>query len=148
MFKVPAKVHHLLLRYQKIYLNMKYIKQSLIFIFLLCLHVELVLVFTLHFYTIYFLNLILVAYLVSLHYSSYSRIILFLHVAIVLLITKSDAYDEILFEFSLLFDKFYVFPYIDGGIIYALSIIHILVFINLKRFESIWDIIDKKLSRN
>ena len=76
-----------------------------------------------------------------------SLIVFFIYTISILILVNLNAYEEIIFEILLYFDIIGKINYINSEIIYALTIIHILVFINLKKFENIWDIIDKKLFR-
>jgi hypothetical protein len=74
--------------------------------------------------------------------------IFFLHAAMVLAVINLEIYDELLFELYLWLNILDRVPHINSEIIYALTTVHILFLINLKRFENFWAIIDKKLSRN
>ena len=112
---------------------MKFVKISLIFVLLLALHVELLLVFISSFYLFYFINLLLVSFFLYHYIKNYSLVALALHVAIVLLLINLDIYDEYIFEFLLHFNLLGKLNYINSEVMYLLSAVHLLVFINLKR---------------
>jgi len=124
---------------------MKFLKNSMFFIYLLLLHVELTTVFSISFYALYFLNLFFVMYLLNRRFSDFSLIIFFLHVFIVLLVVNLKVYDELVFELYLWLNILDRVPYVNSEVMYALCAVHILLLINLKRFENFWAIIDKKL---
>jgi len=127
---------------------MRFFINSLGFIFLLMLHVELLVVFSLSYYTLYFFNLLVILYLLHFNFSNYLSNVFFLHVAISLVIINLNIYDEMIFETTLYLNLLESIPYINSEVMYVLSLVHILLFINLKRFENIWAIIDKKFIRN
>ena len=127
---------------------MRFFINSLGFIFLLMLHVELLVVFSLSYYTLYFFNLLVILYLLHFNFSNYLSNVFFLHVAISLVIINLNIYDEMIFETALYLNLLESIPYINSEVMYVLSLVHILLFINLKRFENIWAIIDKKFIRN
>ncbi|MCF6310416.1 MAG: hypothetical protein L3J19_08130 [Sulfurimonas sp.] len=114
----------------------------------LLLHVELIFIFSINFYALYFLNLFIVMYILYRKFSDFSFMIFFLHIAIVLAVINLEIYNELLFELYLWLNILDKVPHINSEVIYALTAVHILLLINLKRFENFWAIIDKKLSRN
>jgi len=65
----------------------------------------------------------------------------------VLIIINLNIYDELTFELFLYFNVLDRLIYVNSEIMYVLSAIHILVFLNLKKFENIWAIIEQNLSR-
>ena len=116
---------------------MNYIRNTLIFLFLLALHVELLFIFSASLYLLYFINLVFVLYLLNRYIKDYPLIILSLHVALVLLIINLNIYDEYIFEILLHLDLLGKIIYINSEVMYALSVVHLLVFINLKRLGDI-----------
>lgn len=87
-------------------------------------------------------------YLLHRKFSDFSFMIFFLHVAMFLAVINLEIYDELLFELYLWLDILDKVPHVNSEVIYALTAVHILLLINLKRFENFWAIIDEKLSRN
>ena len=126
---------------------MKFLYDSLIFIVLIVIHVELLLTFSSGYYLLYFLNLFIVSYILSRKYVLNNIYYFLLHVAMVLIIINLNIYDELTFELFLYFNVLDRLIYVNSEIMYVLSAIHILVFLNLKKFENIWAIIEQNLSR-
>ncbi len=126
---------------------MKFINYTLVFILLLALHVELFLVFSMSYYFLYFVNLFIVLYILYKKYQVDNIYNFFLHVAIVFIIVNLDIYDELTFELFLYFNTLDKLIYVNSEIMYILSGVHIFVFLNLKKFENIWAIIEQNLSR-
>jgi hypothetical protein len=124
---------------------MNFLKNSVYFLFLLFLHIELIFVFSMSFYALYFLNLAAVIYILRGKLSNISLIVFFLYVVVVLFIVNLEIYNNLVFELCLWLNILEKVPYISSEIMYALCIIHILIFMNLKQFEIFWAIIDKKL---
>ena len=124
---------------------MKFIKNSIFFIYLLVLHAELISVFSISFYTLYFLNLFIIMYILKDQFSDFPLVIFFLHVSVVLLLINLEIYEEGVFELFLWLNILDRVPNINSEIMYTLTVVHILVLINLKKFESFWVIIDEKL---
>ena len=116
---------------------MNYIRNTLIFLFLLALHVELLFIFSASLYLLYFINLVFVLYLLNRYIKDYPLITLALHVALILIIINLNIYDEYIFEVLLHFDLLGKIIYINSEVMYALSVVHLLVFINLKRLGDI-----------
>ena len=116
---------------------MNYIRNTLIFLFLMALHVELLFIFSASLYLLYFINLVFVLYLLNRYIKDYPMITLALHVALILIIINLNIYDEYIFEVLLHFDILGKLTYINSEVMYALSIVHLLVFINLKRLGEI-----------
>lgn len=126
---------------------MKLFKNLQYFIFALFLHVELLAVFFFGFYALYFLNLLIVMYILNLKFRNFSHVVFFLLVTAVLLIINLKIYEDALFELYLWLNLLDEVPYANSEVLYCLTIVHILLFINLKKFDSFWAIIDEKLSR-
>jgi len=112
---------------------MFFLTNTFIFIILLSLHVELLLIFMSSLYLLYFINLLFALYILNYYVQKYSIIILFLYVAIVLIFVNLNIYTEFVFEIFLSFNIVDKKIYIDNEVMYALSAIHLFVFINLKR---------------
>ncbi|QOY55066.1 hypothetical protein HUE87_02155 [Candidatus Sulfurimonas marisnigri] len=126
---------------------MKLLKNLLFFIYSLALHVELMFVFSLNFYLLYFINLFIVMYLLNFKFSDFSSELFWLYSYTILLLINQDLYDENTFDFYLWLDIVDKVPFISSEVMYSLIIVHLLLFTNLKKFENVWDIIDKKLFR-
>jgi len=116
---------------------MNFIRNTLLFLILLALHVELLLVFSSSLYFLYFINMLFVLYLLNRYIKNYPLLTLALHVGLVLIIVNLDIYNEYIFEILLYFDFLGKFIHINSEVMYALSIVHLLVFINLKRLGDI-----------
>ncbi len=87
-------------------------------------------------------------YLLRFLFNGFSLVVFFLHVSISLYVINLDIYEEFMFELSLYLDILDNIPYLNSEVMYVLSLIHILFLINLKKFETFWAIIDKKLLRD
>jgi hypothetical protein len=59
-----------------------------------------------------------------------------------------NIYDEYMFELYLYFDALDKNIYVNSEVMYVLIALHVIVLINLKKFESFWVIMDKKIFRN
>jgi hypothetical protein len=117
---------------------MKILKEIFIYILLLCLHVELLAFFALSYYFIYFINLFLVIFmLMKFRFFEISRGIFLLLSLVSIILVNTKIYDKTLFELFLSFDLIDKQIFIDSVVMYVLSLIHILVFINLKRLREI-----------
>lgn len=127
---------------------MNFLKNSFFLLCLSILHIWLVYLFSMSYYILYFLNLIIILYILGKMFNYLESKIIYIFLLIVFLLTNLEIYDEIIFELSLWFNMIDKISYIDDKVIYFLVIIHIILFINLKFFESFWAIIDKKLFRN
>ncbi|QOY51567.1 hypothetical protein [Candidatus Sulfurimonas baltica] len=126
---------------------MKLLKNLIFFIFALTLHVELICVFSLSFYLLYFVNLFIVMYLLHFRFSDYSSTFFLLSSLAIIMLINQDLYEEHLFDFYLLLDIVDKVPFISSEVMYYLIVVHLILFTNLKFFENVWDIIDKKLFR-
>ncbi len=58
-----------------------------------------------------------------------------------------NIYEEYLFEIYLWLDILSRDIYVDSEVSYILMVFHLIILLNLKKFDSFWDIIDKKLSK-
>ena len=116
---------------------MLFIKNTLIFMILTALHVELLWLFSSSFYLLYFVNILLILYFLHRYFDNYPLIYLALYIPLILVMINSDIYDEYLFEFLLNFNLFKRYIYVNSEVMYVLSIVHLLVFINLKRLGDI-----------
>ncbi len=112
---------------------MLFIKNTLIFMILIALHVELLWLFSSSFYLLYFVNILLVLYFLYRYLDNYPLIYLAIYIPLVVVMINSDIYDEYLFDFLLNFNFLKRYIYVNSGVVYTLSIVHLLVFINLKR---------------
>ena len=127
---------------------MKFFGKSLFFMYALLVHIELITVFFFNLYTLYFLNLIFVMYILRYKYNDFSFAIFLFYTPLVLFITKLRLYDEVLFEASLFLNILDKIPFVNSEVMYALGLVHLLLLINLKKFDIFWAIIDEKLFRN
>ena len=127
--------------------NMKYLKNIGYFIFALFLHIILLNLFASGFYTLYFIFLIIASYSLYKYKDYFSYIIFSLLLFLLLVLINLDVYDEYLFEIYLYFDWVKSSIFINGEVMYVLIALHLIVLINLKKFENFWAIIDKKLFR-
>ncbi len=126
---------------------MNFLKNSFFLLSLLILHIWLIYLFSMSYYILYFLNLIIILYILEKKSNYLANKIIYIFLLIAFLLTNLEIYDEIIFELFLWFNMIDKIPYIDNTVVYSLVIIHIVLFMNLKKFESFWDIIDKKLFR-
>jgi len=124
---------------------MKLLHNSMFFIGALFLHFGLLCLFASAFYFIYFLSLFISLYLLRRYYSYFSSVVFFIFFVLILSLINLDIYDEYIFEVFLWFDIVNKTIYINSEVMYILIILHLLLLINLKRFENFWAIIDKKL---
>jgi len=124
---------------------MKYIKNTLIFIYLLALHVELVCIFSISYYFLYFINLIIILYFINSKILNISLSSLFVFSGVTLVLINLEIYNEVIFELFLYLNILDKVIYINSEIMYVLALVHLLLFINLKKFDNFWDIIDKKV---
>ena len=124
---------------------MKSIKKVVFFMLSFIIHLELLLVFSLNLYFLYFFNLVVVGYLLSKKYNHFSLGFFLSGILIVLFIINQNYYQELIFDWYLYLNIIDKMPYINSEVMYALSTLHLLVLIILKKFENFWDIIDKKL---
>jgi len=120
-------------------------KSILFFVFSLFLHFVLLVVFSLKFYIVYFLLLFSFSFFLFKLYTYYSKYIFFISLTLVFLLINLNIYENIFFDISLYLNIMDKLIYINSEVMYALTIFHILVLLNLKKFVNIWDIIDKKL---
>jgi len=87
-------------------------------------------------------------YILKDQFGGFSLAIFFLHAGIVLLLINLEIYEDAIFELFFWLNILDRIPYINGEIMYTLTVVHIILLINLKQFENFWAIIDKKLFRN
>ena len=127
---------------------MQVLRNFIFFLVAIILHLYLLCLFAKSFYILYFLNLLICSYLLHKYYTYFSFFIFFLCLCLVLIFISLDIYDEYSFEIFLWLDMLNMSIYINSEVMYALITLHILLLINLKKFESFWAIIGKKLFRN
>lgn len=124
------------------------IEKVLFFTVVLTLHIILLYLFALSFYTIYFIVLFCASYLIYKYYNHFSYKIFFIFSALLIALINMNIYDEYLFELYLYFDALDKNIYVNSEVMYGLIALHMIVLINLKKFESFWVIMDKKIFRN
>lgn len=105
-------------------------------------------IFSLGLYTLYFLSLIASMYTLRSLFNHFSLFIISTYTLMTLYLINSDVYKELLFEVHLYLDILERVVYIDSEVMYVLSTAHLLLLVNLKKFDIFWDIIDKKLLGN
>lgn len=127
---------------------MNFMNKSLFFVFALLLHVELIFIFSFNFYVLYFINLFIVMYILHRKFNDFSLLLFSIYTVVILFIVNLNIYDELLFELCIFLNILDKAPFINSEVMYALSIVHVLLLLNLKRFEIFWAIIDKKIFRN
>ncbi len=127
---------------------MNYSKDIFRFIVLLFTHIFLLSLFSLNYYSVYFLFLALIAY--GLHkfglFLSLKKLLLY--TAIVFYVINLEIYEDLSFELFLYLNLLDSLLYINSEVMYILSALHILLLINLKKFDTFWVIMDEKLFRN
>lgn len=126
---------------------MKILKNSIFFLCALVLHVELLFVFSSTLYLLYFINLFIAMYILHKVYIGFSSIIFLLYSSLFIVLINLHVYEEYIFEFYLFIDVITQVPFINSEVMYALIAVHLLLLFNLKKFDSFWVIIDKKLFR-
>ncbi len=126
---------------------MKLLKNILFFLTALILHLGLLYLFASGLYILYFLSLLIVLYLLHKYYTYFSYIVFFILSVLVLGLINLDIYDEYIFEIFLWLDVVDRKTYINSEVSYVQLALHLLLLINLKKFENFWAIIDKKLFR-
>ena len=127
--------------------NMKYLKNIGYFILALSLHITLLYLFALGFYTLYFIFLLAASYSLHKYNKYFSDRVFFLLLFFTIVLINLDIFDEYLFEIYLYFDSVESSIFINSEVMYILIALHLIVLINLKKFENFWAIIDKKLFR-
>ena len=115
----------------------------LIFIFLI--HLFLLSLFSLQYYIIYFLFLIVFSYLISKYYSFVNKKLIFITSLLLIFIINTPIYNELYVEIIVYFDIYAKLIYINSSVMYILGVLHLIVLLNLKKIDTFWDIIDKKL---
>lgn len=126
---------------------MKFAQRTIFFLSALSFHIMLVYLFASGFYTFYFIALIGISYLLHSFYSYFSYRVFLLLLILVLILVNLNLYDEYVFELYLYFDAVKYSIFVNSEVKYVLITLHLIVLINLKRFENFWAIIDKKLFR-
>ncbi len=126
---------------------MSFIQNSMFFIVSLLAHLLLLSLFSLSFYYIYFLGLFFILYIFRNFHFIIEYKIFFFYLASVLLLINFKIYDEYFFEFLIYFGVQNWSIYINSEVMYVLIILHLILLINLNKFESFWAIMDKKLFR-
>jgi len=127
---------------------MRNLAQNLIyFLILIVLHLLLLHLFILGYYLLYFVVLFFISYGVYRYFKNISYLVFFSLLAIALFFINTQIYEEMIFESYLYFNATHLRIYISSEVLYALLLLHIIVFTNLKKFEKIWAIINKKIFR-
>ncbi|EQB39970.1 hypothetical protein M947_02815 [Sulfurimonas hongkongensis] len=128
---------------------MKNLVQNFIYFFILvALHMLLLHLFVLGYYPLYFVLLFFISYGIYRYFKNISYLTLLTLLTVVLFFINTQIYEEMVFESYLYFNATHLKIFIDNEVLYALLLLHVIVFINLKKFDKIWDIIDKFFFRN
>lgn len=127
--------------------NMKLLKYIGYFIFALLLHTILLYLFVLGFYTLYFTFLLVSSYILYKYNRYFSYRVFSLLLIFVVVFINLEIYDEYIFEIYLYFDAVKGSIFVNSEVKYVLMTLHLIVLINLKKFENFWAIIDKKVFR-
>jgi len=120
-------------------------KELLFFVISIIFNMILVSLFFSSFYILYFLFLFISSYIFQKYYIYFSHKIFFTLLIIVFIIIDSNIYDKIIFEVSLTLNQFEQNVYMNGEVLYILVAVHLLLLLNLKKFDKFWVIIDEKL---
>ena len=147
MYRVHQRVVHLLLRFLKYSLKMRLTQNAILFINSLFIHFVLITIFSLSWYYLYFLALLISLYSLKNLSSHLEYKIFFPFLFLLFIVINLDIYHEYIFELSLYLNIEHWSIYINSEVMYILTLLHLIVLINLKRFEKIWAIIDEKLFR-
>jgi len=126
---------------------MKFAQRAIFFLSALAFHIILLYLFASGFYTFYFMALIGSSYLLHRFYGYFSYRVFLLLLILVLILVNLNFYDEYIFELYLYFDAVKHSIFVNSEVKYVLIALHLIVLINLKKFENFWAIIDKKLFR-
>ncbi len=122
--------------------------KNIFYFFLGCfLHIVLLHLFALSFYAIYFVCLLIASYILQRYYAYFSYKIFLPLVFLALVLVSSNLYDNYLFELYLYLDAVDKNLYINREVMYGLLGLHLILLFNLKKFESFWVIMDKKVFR-
>ena len=117
----------------------------LFFLGTLFFHIILLMLFSIKLYLLYFIVLVISSYITMKKYNYFSKIIFLLLLSLILVLVNTDIYNTVVFDIYLNLNLFTKIVIINREVMYALTILHLLLLLNLKRFEFFWDIIDKKL---
>jgi len=107
------------------------------FLILITLHLFLLHLFILGYYLLYFVVLFFISYGIYKYFKNISYLVLFSLLAIVLFFINTQIYEEMVFESYLYFNATHLRIFVNSEVLYALLILHVIVFINLKKFEKI-----------
>jgi len=128
--------------------SMRNITQNFIyFLLLIAFHLGLLHLFILGYYALYFVILFFISYGVYRFFKNISYLILFMFLVLVLIFTNTQIYEDMVFESYLYFNATHLRIFVNSEVLYALLLLHLIVFINLKKFEKIWAIMNKKIFR-
>jgi len=122
-------------------------KGVIFFCIALVLNFLLLTLFSSSYFIIYFSTLFIALYILNRYYEYYSGVIFYSFLILIFIVINLEVYDEYCFEIFLYFDYVKENIYINSEIMYALVVLHLILLLNLKKFEKLWDIIDKKLFR-
>jgi len=112
------------------------------FLILITLHLFLMHLFILGYYLLYFVVLFFISYGVYKYFKNISYLVLLPLLVIVLFFINTQIYEEIVFESYLYFNATHLRIFVSSEVLYALMLLHVIVFINLKKFEKIWAIMN------
>ncbi len=126
---------------------MSYFYKVIFTLALFTLNFCLLYLFSVGLYSLYFLFLFMTLYIVYKFYAYFSFLISVFFLILVLVLINLDIYEECIFELYLYFNLLDKSIYLNSEVSYALVVLHLILLNNLKKFEFIWAIIDKKLFR-
>jgi hypothetical protein len=126
---------------------MKLTQNIIYFLAALFLHILLLYLFVSSMFSVYFFTLLGASYLLHRYYKYFSYKFFFSLSFLVISLINLDVCDECVFEIYLYFDAVDKRIFINSEVMYVLSALHLIVLINLKKFENFWAIIDKNLFR-
>ncbi len=118
--------------------------RSLFFLVSFLANLLLVYLFSLKHFVVYFFTLLIVLYILYKNYLFSYKIFLF-YTFLIFIVLHLEIYSDLIFKFHLYTNTISSTIYIDSDIMYGLSALNLFFLINLKKIESFWAIIDKKL---
>lgn len=124
---------------------MRFFKNLVFYVFTLFMHFLLLYLFANTYYLLYFILIFLSSYILHTYYRYFNSFIFLASLFLIVLLVNLDSYDEFIFDFFLKFNLLSRTTYLNNELIYILTTLHTIILLNLKKFESFWDIIDEKL---
>ena len=113
------------------------IQNFIYFLILLTLHLFLLHFFIFGYYFIYFVMLFFISHGIYKYIKNISYLVFFSLLAIILFFINTQIYEEVVFESYLYLNATHLRIFVSSEILYVLLILHVIVFINLKKFEKL-----------